>query len=89
MRRSYAVAIALAVLAAPAALMPGLASADATGNATGNSQAVNTVITRALSQRGVPFLYGGGNVAGPTRGTDRCGGDGRQRLGDRQLDGAG
>lgn len=27
------------------------------------------VIQRALSQRGVPFLYGGGNAAGPTRGT--------------------
>lgn len=27
------------------------------------------VIQRAMSQRGVPFLYGGGNAAGPTRGT--------------------
>jgi cell wall-associated NlpC family hydrolase len=27
------------------------------------------VIQRALSQRNVPFLYGGGNAAGPTRGT--------------------
>ena len=27
------------------------------------------VIQRALAQRGVPYLYGGGNAAGPTRGT--------------------
>jgi cell wall-associated NlpC family hydrolase len=32
-------------------------------------QALNTVIARGLSQRGVPYLYGGGNAAGPTRGT--------------------
>lgn len=65
MRHIYAVAIALAVSATPSVLMPGLATADAAGN----PQAINTVVARALSQRGVPFLYGGGNVAGPTRGT--------------------
>lgn len=27
------------------------------------------VIQRAMAQRGVPFLYGGGNASGPTRGT--------------------
>lgn len=32
-------------------------------------QSTSYVIQRALSQRGVPFLYGGGNAAGPTRGT--------------------
>lgn len=35
----------------------------------GYQQSTNYVIQRALSQRGVPFLYGGGNAAGPTRGT--------------------
>ena len=35
----------------------------------GFQQSTNYVIQRALSQRGVPFLYGGGNAAGPTRGT--------------------
>jgi cell wall-associated NlpC family hydrolase len=60
MKRIFAVAIGLALLAAT----PGLATADAT-----YQQAINLVIQRALSQRGVPFAYGGGNVAGPSLGT--------------------
>lgn len=60
MKRIFAVAISLAILVA----MPGLATADAT-----HQQAINLVIQRALSQRGVPFAYGGGNVAGPSLGT--------------------
>jgi cell wall-associated NlpC family hydrolase len=60
MKRILAVAIGLALLAAT----PGLATADAT-----HQQAINLVIQRALSQRGVPFAYGGGNVAGPSLGT--------------------
>jgi cell wall-associated NlpC family hydrolase len=43
---------------------PGVATADAT-----HQQAINLVIQRALSQRGVPFAYGGGNVSGPSLGT--------------------
>jgi cell wall-associated NlpC family hydrolase len=35
----------------------------------GYQQSTSYVIQRALAQRGVPFLYGGGNAAGPTRGT--------------------
>jgi cell wall-associated NlpC family hydrolase len=35
----------------------------------GYQQSTAYVIQRALAQRGVPFLYGGGNAAGPTRGT--------------------
>jgi len=35
----------------------------------GYQQSTSYVIQRALAQRGVPFLYGGGNTAGPTRGT--------------------
>jgi cell wall-associated NlpC family hydrolase len=60
MKRIFAVAIGLALLVAT----PGLATADAT-----HQQAINYVIQRALSQRGVPFSYGGGNTAGPSLGT--------------------
>jgi peptidoglycan DL-endopeptidase RipA len=48
-------------LPAPAAQGPSLVGAP--------QQSTSYVIQRALSQRGVPFLYGGGNAAGPTRGT--------------------
>jgi cell wall-associated NlpC family hydrolase len=60
MKRMFAVAISLAMLVAT----PGLATADTT-----RQQAINLVIQQALSQRGVPFAYGGGNVAGPSMGT--------------------
>jgi cell wall-associated NlpC family hydrolase len=58
-------AIALALLMAT----PGLATADTTYRTVSGKQAINLVIQRGLSQRGVPYLYGGGNVSGPTRGT--------------------
>jgi cell wall-associated NlpC family hydrolase len=60
MTRICAVMIALALLGAT----PGIATADTT-----RQQAINAVIARALSQRGVPYAYGGGNVAGPSLGT--------------------
>ena len=60
MKRIFAVAISLAMLVAT----PGLATADST-----HQQAINVVIARALSQRGVPFAYGGGNISGPSPGT--------------------
>jgi cell wall-associated NlpC family hydrolase len=60
MKRICAVMIGLALLIAT----PGVATADAT-----HQQAINLVIQRALSQRGVPFAYGGGNVSGPSLGT--------------------
>jgi cell wall-associated NlpC family hydrolase len=60
MKRIFAVAISLAMLVAT----PGLATADST-----HQQAINVVIARALSQRGVPFAYGGGGIAGPSLGT--------------------
>ena len=60
MKRIFAVAISLALLVTA----PGLATAEPT-----HQQAINFVIQRALSQRGVPFAYGGGNVAGPSLGT--------------------
>jgi cell wall-associated NlpC family hydrolase len=60
MKRICAVMIGLALLIAT----PAVATADAT-----HQQAINLVIQRALSQRGVPFAYGGGNVSGPSMGT--------------------
>jgi len=60
MTRICAVMIALALSVAT----PGIATADTT-----HQQAINAVITRALSQRGVPYAYGGGNVGGPSLGT--------------------
>lgn len=65
MRRVYAFVIGLALLAAT----PGLATADTDTTPITHQQAIDYVIQRGLSQRGVPYLYGGGNVAGPTRGT--------------------
>jgi cell wall-associated NlpC family hydrolase len=60
MKHICAVMIGLALLVAT----PGLATADST-----HQQAINLVIARALSQRGVPYAYGGGNVSGPSLGT--------------------
>lgn len=65
MSRMYAIVISLALLLAT----PALANADVNTVPLSNQQAINLVIQRAMSQRGVPYLYGGGNVAGPTRGT--------------------
>ncbi|KMO75359.1 MAG: NlpC/P60 family peptidoglycan-binding protein RipD [Mycolicibacterium rufum] len=50
------------------AATPGLAAAQPTRSAT-NQKAVEIVIARALSQRGVPFAYGGGGASGPSKGT--------------------
>ena len=66
MRRIYAFVISLALLVAT----PGLATADTYTRPAGNQQAIDYVIARGLSQRGIPYSYGGGNAAGPTRGTD-------------------
>ena len=65
MKRVYAIVIGLCLLVAT----PGLASAD-TGPAPTSQQAIDNVIKRGLSQRGVPYVYGGGNALGPSRGTD-------------------
>lgn len=63
MRRVLVLVIGFALLVAT----PGLATAD-TRSAT-NQKAVDLVIERALSQRGVPFAYGGGGASGPSKGT--------------------
>jgi cell wall-associated NlpC family hydrolase len=84
MRRSYAVPISLALLLTLPMINPSSAAADPTPSLptpplptpslptpslVGYQQSTTYVIQRALAQRGVPFLYGGGNAAGPTRGT--------------------
>lgn len=64
MKRVYGLMISLAMLLAAT----GLASADTSTAALTNQQAISAVIARALSQRGVPYAYGGGDITGPTRG---------------------
>jgi cell wall-associated NlpC family hydrolase len=65
MRSVYAIAIALALLI----VTPGLATAQPYPRPAGAQQAIQVVIARGLSQRGVPFSFGGGDVSGPTRGS--------------------
>ena len=79
MRRGYAIPIVLALLLTLPMINPDIANADPapypyptptpTPSLVGYQQSTSYVIQRALAQRGVPFLYGGGNAAGPTRGT--------------------
>ena len=70
MKRSFAVPCSLALLLMLPMVDSNVANADPTGpTLVGYQQTTNYVIQRALSQRNVPFLYGGGNSAGPTRGT--------------------
>ena len=69
MRRSYAVPLSLALLLTLPMVGPHFAAADPGPTLVGYQQTSSYVIQRALSQRGVAFLYGGGNAAGPTRGT--------------------
>lgn len=64
MRRVFVLVLGLALLVGT----PGLATADVTRSAT-NQKAVELVIARAVSQRGVPFAYGGGDASGPSKGT--------------------
>jgi cell wall-associated NlpC family hydrolase len=68
MRRIYAVAISLALLVAPLVGTPGIATADPGVWPAGYGQTIDYVIQRGLSQRGVPYSWGGGNPAGPSRG---------------------
>lgn len=68
MKRIYAFAIGLAMLAAPL-VAPAVASADPGIRPMDYQQATDVVIARGLSQRGVPFSWAGGGINGPTRGT--------------------
>jgi cell wall-associated NlpC family hydrolase len=70
MKLSFAVPSTLALLLTLPMVNPHIASADPAGpTLVGYQQNTSYVIQRALSQRNVPFLYGGGNASGPTRGT--------------------
>jgi cell wall-associated NlpC family hydrolase len=64
MKRVYVLVIGLVFLAAA----PGMANADSYTRTPAHQQAINSVIARGLAQRGVPYTYGGGNTAGPSRG---------------------
>lgn len=66
MKRVYAVATGLALVLTPV-VPPGLASAVPLSS----GQSIDYVVQRALSQRGVPFVYGGGNASGPTGGASQ------------------
>ncbi len=68
MKRIYAFAIGLAMLAAPV-VAPLVASADPGTRPMDYQQVSDVVIARGLSQRGVPFSWAGGGINGPTRGT--------------------
>ncbi|ORW75188.1 NlpC/P60 family peptidoglycan-binding protein RipD [Mycobacterium saskatchewanense] len=67
MKRIHALAIGLAMLAAPL-LGLGIAAADPGTRPMDYQQATDVVIMRGLSQRGVPFAWAGGGPTGPTRG---------------------
>jgi peptidoglycan DL-endopeptidase RipA len=69
MKRIYAYAIGLAMLAAPVAVAPVVATADPGARSMDYQQATDVVVARGLSQRGVPFSWAGGGITGPTRGT--------------------
>jgi cell wall-associated NlpC family hydrolase len=77
MRRSYAIAVGLALamtpVMAPLVADAGLATAVPSPFPSGNGQNIQIVIQRALSQRGVPYVYGGGNASGPTNGVRQSG----------------
>ena len=70
MRRMIVTMASAALLATPLAAAPlvsaPLAAADTTWTGGTHRQAIDFVIQRALSQRGVPFVYGGGNANGPS-----------------------
>jgi len=67
MKRLYLFASGLAMLAG-ALLAPAAANADPVVRPMDYQQATDVVVMRGLSQRGVPFAWGGGGVTGPTRG---------------------
>jgi peptidoglycan DL-endopeptidase RipA len=65
MKRIYAFAIGLAMLAAPV-VTANIATADPITRATDYQQATDIVVMRGLSQRGVPFSWAGGGITGPS-----------------------
>lgn len=75
MRRTHAIAVGLALAITPvmAPLVADAGLAAAVPIPSGNGQNIQIVIQRALSQRGVPYVYGGGNASGPTNGVRQSG----------------
>ena len=67
MKRVCATAIALTATLAPMLSAAAPAQAEPLSQ-SGQSQLIDRVIQRALSQRGVPYVYGGGDIYGPTTG---------------------
>lgn len=78
MKRIHAVTTGLALALAPAMINPGVAAADQFTWPAGSGKPIDIVIQRALSQQGVPYVYGGGGVSGPTNGVRP---DSKPRLG--------
>lgn len=68
MKRIHAVTTSFALALAPVLVNPGVAAADQYTWPKGTGQPIEIVVQRALSQRGVPYVYGGGDVSGPTNG---------------------
>jgi peptidoglycan DL-endopeptidase RipA len=64
-RHVYALAISLALLV----VTPGLSTADTYSWPAGNQRAIDFVIARGLSQRGVPYSWAGGNAVSPSLGS--------------------
>ncbi len=67
MKRIYLFAAGLA-MAAGALLAPAAATADPVVRPMDYQQVTDVVVMRGLSQRGVPFSWGGGGITGPSRG---------------------
>ncbi|HEU4360392.1 MAG TPA: NlpC/P60 family peptidoglycan-binding protein RipD [Mycobacterium sp.] len=84
MKRIHAAATGMALLLGPAMISPGLAAADQFTWPAGSGKPIDIVIQRALSQRGVPYVYGGGGISGPTNGVRP---DAKARLGAATLPG--
>ncbi|BBY30238.1 NlpC/P60 family peptidoglycan-binding protein RipD [Mycolicibacterium sediminis] len=66
MTRTRAFTAITAVVISVAMLFAGVASADTYATPAQRQQAIDLVIKRAMSQVGVPFTYGGGDVNGPS-----------------------
>jgi peptidoglycan DL-endopeptidase RipA len=68
MNRIYAFALGLAMLVTPVVGATAVATADPGARATDYQQYTDVVVQRGLSQRGVPYSWAGGGIAGPSRG---------------------
>lgn len=66
MTRTRAFTAITAMAISFAMLFAGVANADTYATPAQRQQAIDLVVKRALSQQGVPFTYGGGDVNGPS-----------------------